>query len=282
MRHFLALARAQVREATKKKLKDVDHEANTRVLNFVKHNQCPIVLDELAKVLCEKLSSNWVTKQWLAVKLIDRLYSANVCDFEETKEMVESEIMKVYQKHIQLAHPTSYKCRIEVIPHLRNHGLRAPLSQSLCAFGDFNRLTSQISLAHSLFLCPRRAKASRLLQKMTGVTPQANDMAAGCAMIGPNGSLVLTLPQQCPDGTPQYINGGNVVSPGQQQFGVAAMGHNQMVQGGTNQYVVAPGPHARSAGAHVDPNLLKREVSDKAGMAVQHADILQELLCNFR
>ena len=60
------------------------------------------------------------------------------------------------------------------------------------------------------------------------------------------------------------------------------MGHNQMVQGGTNQYVVAPGPHARSAGAHVDTNLLKREVSDKAGMAVQHADILQELLCNFR
>ena len=125
--------RALVREATRKKLKDVDHEASTRVLNFVKHNQCPIVLEEMAKVLCEKLSSPFANKQWLAVKLVHRLFSADAENFDGTKEMVVQEVLKVYRKHEHQYQNMSYKCRIEVrgllVPRQRT---RAVPSYDVC------------------------------------------------------------------------------------------------------------------------------------------------------
>ncbi|QDZ21970.1 hypothetical protein A3770_06p44880 [Chloropicon primus] len=221
--------RALVREATRKKLKDVDHDASTRVVNFVKHNQCPVVLEEMAKILCEKLSSNWANKQWLAVKLTDRLYSSDAKNFDGTQDMVVQELTMLFQKHTQLHHPTSDKCRIE---------------------------------------------ASRLLQKMTGLAPQVqvNQMMGGHLVFAPAGGSVppqlsMNFPHQAAAGRPGGALEGD-------QFFQTLVGNGRSVH-------ARPSPMTVTPAAFVDPNALKREVLEKAGMTNQHADILQELLCNF-
>lgn len=73
-------------------------------------------MEELAKVLCEKLGSHRPEKQWLAVKLVDRLYTADECIFQGRKQMVVSEIEKVYYKHNNSSSAmckAGFKCKIE-------------------------------------------------------------------------------------------------------------------------------------------------------------------------
>ena len=225
--------RLLVREATRKRLKDVDHEANNRVLNFVRLRNCPVVVEELCKILCEKLSSSYIHKQWLAVKLVDRLYTACPTMFGERKAMIVREVASVYHKSNTTFCSKSQKCKIE---------------------------------------------ASCLIQKMTGniLSPHTGYYGGGNEMVAslvpqPNGNGLMLVSPQASSGLPRANSNSN-----EQHFGVpiASVAHAASPEAG--HYVAQA-----QAQAQVDTNALRRNILDKAQMALQHADILQELLCNF-
>ena len=111
---------------------------------------------------------------------------------------------------------------------------------------------------------------------MTGEMPASHSNAhvlTGQALFGPEGILPSSLQGAFlthAAGQPGALDGG-----GAQAFHISSNGNEEIV------HTAAQPRHQGGSATLVDPGALKREVLEKSGMVTQHADVLQDLLCNF-
>ena len=232
---FAELMQQLVREATRNRLKAPDQVAMANVWSFVSNRDGdPLVVDHLVRELAVKLHSNKPHKQWLAVNLVDSLYTCSADVFGSRKEVVARDVAFVAQRnHASISVP-SFKARCDAIKTLQKMGMQQLMPQQ------------------RVVLVPHHAAA------------------AGLGHPQPHAAL-YDAPQVY-HGAPDIYGGmGGVPVPAN---GIVAGG----IAGGAP---AATFPRQGSLSRVETAAELKRAVRTKSSIANQHAEVLQELLCNF-